>query len=477
MTSDTAQVSSPGIIDSAGLASHLAVLQQLLGTPVSGSVVDATESLALRFATVTESEMWLVLAVLSGELPRPDAVVGWHRRVQLEGGRVVLDALTSGRRKRPVRILHGGVVIDAHHTVATDVSTGIQRVTRNVLEHWVDSHDYVLAMWDRDFVRLHEVARDAHRTLQAPASRDAVSIIPWRVTYLLPELSVERPRLERIQALAQYSAVRSGAIGFDLVPITSAETTGPGMPGAFSENLSAIARMQRVATISAAAATEYRGWGTMLESAGVAGPEIAPIDLPFVEIAGTGEVPDARAELGLTDSPIVACIGSHEPRKNHLAVLQAAEILWREGLDFQLVFCGGRSWRSERFFDRLASLRDAGRPVDSHTGVSDATLTELMRIARFTVFPSLNEGYGLPIVESLAVGTPVVTSRYGSMAEIARGGGTVMVDPRDDDDIASGIRTLLTDDVLLARLETEAAARPRGTWGEYSEALWGFLVG
>jgi glycosyltransferase involved in cell wall biosynthesis len=214
----------------------------------------------------------------------------------------------------------------------------------------------------------------------------------------------------------------------------------------------------------------------MLESAGMTGPLSEPIDLPFVQIATTGDAPDARTELGLGAAPIVACIGSHEPRKNHLAVLQSAEILWREGLEFQLVFCGGRSWRSERFFDRLDMLRDAGRPVASHTGVSDATLTELMRIARFTVFPSLNEGYGLPIVESLAVGTPVVTSRYGSMAEIAGGGGTVTVDPRDDDDIAAGIRTLLTDDALLARREAEATARPRGTWAAYSDALWKFLV-
>ena len=86
--------------------------------------------------------------------------------------------------------------------------------------------------------------------------------------------------------------------------------------------------------------------------------------------------------------------------------------------------------------------------------------------------PSLNEGYGLPVAESLYAGTPVVTSDFGSLAEIAAGGGCVLVDPRDDSAIAAGIRSLIEDDELHSRLSAEASAlRPR-TWAEYAADVW-----
>jgi glycosyltransferase involved in cell wall biosynthesis len=94
------------------------------------------------------------------------------------------------------------------------------------------------------------------------------------------------------------------------------------------------------------------------------------------------------------------------------------------------------------------------------------------------VFPSLNEGFGLPLAESLAAGTPAVTSDFGSMREIAEGGGALMVDPHDDHAIADAMRTLLTDDAVHARLTAEAQARaahPR-TWDDYAAEVWDALT-
>jgi glycosyltransferase involved in cell wall biosynthesis len=66
----------------------------------------------------------------------------------------------------------------------------------------------------------------------------------------------------------------------------------------------------------------------------------------------------------------------------------------------------------------------------------------------------------------------VVTTRYGSTAEIAKDGGCLLVDPRDDDDIAAKLRIVLTDDAVHARLIAEAHARKNATWGDYAAALW-----
>ena len=136
-----------------------------------------------------------------------------------------------------------------------------------------------------------------------------------------------------------------------------------------------------------------------------------------------------REGLELGSVPMVLIVGSHEPRKNHVAVLLAAERLWREGSAFHLVFVGSTGWRSERFDGLVGRLVAAGRSVQVLRRVSEETLWAAYRAARFTVFPSLAEGFGLPVAESLASGTPVVTSNFGSMAEIGQAGGALLVDP------------------------------------------------
>jgi len=171
---------------------------------------------------------------------------------------------------------------------------------------------------------------------------------------------------------------------------------------------------------------------------------------------------------------LVLVVGSHEPRKNHLAVLHAAELLWREGHRFSLTFIGGNSsWTGDTFGETLARLKSAGRPVEAISAATDDLLWGGYRTARFTVFPSLNEGFGLPVAESLACGTPVITSNFGSMKEIAdAGGGALLVNPRDDHSLTNGIRTLLTNNELHRRLSQEASSRGVIMWDTYASETW-----
>jgi len=158
-------------------------------------------------------------------------------------------------------------------------------------------------------------------------------------------------------------------------------------------------------------------------------------------------------------------------------VLFACERLWREGLSFELLFVGGNGWNSERFAARIARLASAGLPVATRSAISDDELSALYRAAAFTVFPSLAEGYGLPIVESLRHGTPVITSSFGSMHDLAAPGGALLVDPRDDVAVGDAIGRLLTDDGLRDRLRREATARRFPDWGDYSLRAWSAAVG
>jgi glycosyltransferase involved in cell wall biosynthesis len=216
----------------------------------------------------------------------------------------------------------------------------------------------------------------------------------------------------------------------------------------------------------------------MLAGTGFAGPRIEPVLLPTeVQPADADRIDLARERLTVASLPLVLVVGSHEPRKNHLAVLHAAETLWREGHRFSLSLIGGNAWKSEPFYERLNQLVADGRPIEAISQATDDLLWGGYRVARFTVFPSLNEGFGLPLAESLGCGTPAITSNFGALKEIAEtGGGALLVDPRDDRSLTDAMRALLTDEELLHRLRREAIARPTRTWDDYADRVWKVLT-
>ena len=464
--------------------------------PPNDSDLPDTEQLLTALTAAMEpvdaSRAWLALAVIDGRLPDGDLVRATVRAAQLDGVPAALrKAIWSGPLPRvldagpwrPVQVVTGRILVDVHHTAQTGFATGIQRVTREVTRRWAQEHRPLLVGWSADLASVRALtAPEAHRAFWGGPPVDVPTddpiVVPWHCTYLLPELAAEVDRTGRLQALARYSGSTFNAIGYDLVPVTTAETAHEGLVPGFARNLAAVRHAGVVAPISEGAAVEYRGWRAMLAGTGLPGPEIRPVVLPAEAPPDNPEgTAAARQRFLLGDLPLVLVVGSHEPRKNHVAVLHAAELLWREGLRFSLTFVGGNSWNSEAFLAGVARLQLAGRPVETIAAAGDELLWGGYRSARFTVFPSINEGFGLPVAESLATGTPVITSGYGSMREIAEaGGGALLVDPRNDHSIADAMRVLLTDDAELGRLRREAAARPKRTWDDYAAQTWAALT-
>jgi glycosyltransferase involved in cell wall biosynthesis len=117
----------------------------------------------------------------------------------------------------------------------------------------------------------------------------------------------------------------------------------------------------------------------------------------------------------------------------------------------------------------LKALREQEKPVHWLQHVDDETLLRSYRDCRFTVYPSLMEGFGLPIAESLWHGKPCVCGGNGALGEVARGGGCLIVDQTDPAALADGIRKLLQDRQLYVRLCDEARARQFRSWPDYIE--------
>ena len=172
----------------------------------------------------------------------------------------------------------------------------------------------------------------------------------------------------------------------------------------------------------------------------------------------------------------VLSVGSFEPRKNHLTLLSAANSLWAEGVEFDLELIG----RSTGTFggkveSELRKLHRHGRPLRWLKQVSDDVVDQAYRGCRFTVYPSLMEGFGLPIAESLSYGKPCICGGNGALGEVARGGGCLVVDQTKVDSIADAMKKLLLDQEMYSRLSAEASGRQFGSWSDYTDRLLAHL--
>jgi glycosyltransferase involved in cell wall biosynthesis len=160
--------------------------------------------------------------------------------------------------------------------------------------------------------------------------------------------------------------------------------------------------------------------------------------------------------------------------KNHAVLFAACEQLWREGIGFslELIGCEDEAKESRAILAEVKRLQAAGYALQWRGHVSDEELHAAYRGATFTVFPSLKEGFGLPILESLWHGRPVICSGKMPMGEVGRGPGCILADMERADLLALAMKELLQDEARNLALAREACARPLRTWTEYKRDLW-----
>lgn len=156
-----------------------------------------------------------------------------------------------------------------------------------------------------------------------------------------------------------------------------------------------------------------------------------------------GDRDAARARLGLeAQRPVLLHVGSEERRKNIETLLDALALLVPRRPDTVLLRVGGPSARSRRRIDRLR----LGGHVRYLPGLSDEALADCYAAADLFVFPSYFEGFGLPVLEAMRAGCPVIAANATSLPEIVGDAGT-LVDPMDAPSMAEAIESLLGDPV------------------------------
>lgn len=189
-------------------------------------------------------------------------------------------------------------------------------------------------------------------------------------------------------------------------------------------------------------------------------------DAAFVS-QGMGHIQEVKAKYGLPDSYLLY-IGILHPRKNLVRLIRAfGQMLgaWpmEAGEPPSLVLAGKKGWLYDQIFDEVSALGLEGRVIFTDY-VPQSHLLPLLSGAKAFVFPSLFEGFGFPILEAMACGVPVVTSRASCLPEVA-GDAALLVDPYNETELAHAMMKALTESALRANLIERGLRRAREfTW-------------
>lgn len=193
----------------------------------------------------------------------------------------------------------------------------------------------------------------------------------------------------------------------------------------------------------------------------------------FRPITDEAQLAAVRQRYGIGDRPFLLGLSTLQPRKNFARLIQAfAQARHLANFPHRLVIGGGKGWLYDEIMTLVSELRlEADVLFPGY--IADADLPALYSSAEFFAYPSLYEGFGLPIVEALACGTPVLTADNSCLPE-AGGPGAFYVNAEDVDGIAAGILQLIGDNELRNRLRTAGQAHAQQfTWQRSAEQLLG----
>lgn len=181
-------------------------------------------------------------------------------------------------------------------------------------------------------------------------------------------------------------------------------------------------------------------------------------------------LPDEASDVGKTlerlgiEAPYLLFVGTLEPRKNLPRLVRAYRRIASLGVPHSLVLAGGLGWRHERLLGEIRVPGPGRLVLAGHVGARD--LDALYRGADAFVYPSIYEGFGLPVLEAMARGTPCVVSSSSSLPEVA-GEAALYADPRSVGELAEAMARLVSDAELAGRLSDAGRRRAsRFSWEE-----------
>lgn len=361
----------------------------------------------------------------------------------------------------PTHNNHGSMkwAIDATHTAHTNAQTGIQQVCRELVQILKDLNGTEPVVFDRFANRWRGLDSDETATLGtnltiSPSRRRGASwsfaqkFRGWRNRAnsdpsILPKgfggiLIPEIPDASRDNPICSLTCHKVGFF-HDAVPLLRPDWTPASVVRRFPRYIQTLASLDLVLCISKQSEEDLRD---VIKKARLKCPELAVLRLgmprKLLEAARSSKPP-----LQSSKCPKILSVGSIEARKNHLAMLDAAQSLWESGLDFELHLVGMLSRQTGMpAKHRIFQLQGKGYPLKWQPDASQEDVIEAYRSADLFLYPSLYEGFGIPILEAKGFGLPIICSTGGALGEHFSEGGCLQTGTSSSQ-IAATVRSLL----------------------------------
>jgi glycosyltransferase involved in cell wall biosynthesis len=372
----------------------------------------------------------------------------------------------------------GRILYWVDHTCTYPSNSGIQRVTRLLAKSLLAmGAELVPAKWD---AQKAVFVLPSHGELEHLARWSGPPIAAWSITddltdgrnawLLIPELTTYSgaPDLARVAEYAACLGMQSAIIFYDAIPFKMRDIYPPEAIVAHTNYMRALNRFHRVIAISDSSRLDLRNF-LLREQAHLIG-----LDDRVVAASLPGEFPgtERASQYREPDNDVIKIlsVGTIEPRKNHIKMINAfLSAAARSTTKAQLTLVGSGPFADLR--EEIQKYTSLNSTVTWLDHVDDTRLVELYASCHFTVYPSLEEGFGLPVLESLWHGKPCICRDRGAIAEAAHGGGCVLIDTADEAQLAQAIGKLINDGTERARLGREATSRTFKTWQAYGRQV------
>ena len=469
---------------------------QWLGKPVLAFNIGAHPEVVADpwFLSETLSELTAkTVALLDGTEPaylRAGAhIERFHRRFRW---RDVLDRWTEFVLMPPRSPADGGrrlVLMDVSNSARDPANSGVIRVTRRLgaeLQR-LGAIDLAFVAWDparqeyallstanlaflssnagpTDWLSLAAKAVDEHASVDTLLrARDPNCAAP--PVLFIPEVILDGTAGQRV-AWARRHGLASACVFHDMLPIFHANLVDPDIAHAFPSYVDALRGIDAMWSNSGFSLSEFKRYNVELG---------APMQGVYEAVWLPGQFSDQPRTIAAPEPGVIEilCVSTVEPRKNHRTLVEGFLRLVQQRPDLPLkLILVGNSYASSGDLAKWLKAVVAEHPAIEWRGViSDAALAEQYRRTAFTVYPSLAEGFGLPIMESLWMGVPCLCHAGGVMAELAAGGGCVTVDMTDSSQVADAMEMIASDGALRAALVRQAGRRQIDTWRDYAGSI------
>ncbi len=257
---------------------------------------------------------------------------------------------------------------------------------------------------------------------------------------------------------------------YDIIPLTHPQWFSSGESAILERVVTGVQPEDHVLAISQATKDDLCNYAPIDPERVIVTP-LAANRAVFYPARDAAKFQKVKEKYGLPDAPYVLSLATLEPRKNTEHLIRCfGEMVRSQGIkDLHLVLTGSRGWQYDAIFDQIEGLAELKGRVIVTGRVDDADLAELYSHAMMFAYPSLYEGFGLPPLEAMQCGVPVITSNVSSLPEVVGNAG-ITVDPTDADALSQSLYDVYKDSALREKLSAQGLERAQGfSWEQCAQ--------